>query len=167
MTDRELNYRDLFEIAQWVESSAQISEFRLTYKGVEIEIVKAPSGAPPMGSAARSRPNPATEQAAPAAAPAETVLAPGAPASALIADGMCVLRAPMVGTFYRAPAPGAQPFVQTGDAVRVGDTLCILEVMKLMNSLDADTAGVVREILVTDGQIVEYGQPLIVIEPTP
>jgi len=160
-----MSYRDLLEIAQWVERSSQINEFRLNYKGVEIEIVKTPSGEPPTGSTVRSRPNSATGQASPAIAPVEAVLATGAPATAAAAEGMYVVRAPMVGTFYRAPEPGTQPFVRTGDAVKVGDTLCILEVMKLMNSLDADTAGVVREILVADGQVVEYGQPLIVIEP--
>jgi acetyl-CoA carboxylase biotin carboxyl carrier protein len=70
----------------------------------------------------------------------------------------------MVGTFYRSAQPGAKPFVEVGDAVTVGDTLCIIEAMKLMNEIEADHAGVVKQILVENGQPVEFGQPLVVIE---
>jgi acetyl-CoA carboxylase biotin carboxyl carrier protein len=69
----------------------------------------------------------------------------------------------MVGTFYRATSPGAKPFIEVGDAVQVGDTLCIIEAMKLMNEIEADKAGVVKQVLAENGQPVEYGQPLIVI----
>jgi len=69
----------------------------------------------------------------------------------------------MVGTFYRAPSPGAKPFVEVGDTVSVGDTLCIIEAMKLLNQIEADQAGVIKAILVENGQPVEYGQPLFVI----
>lgn len=171
LTDRELAYRDLLEIVQWVEKSAQVNEFRLSYKGVEIEIVKTRNGERSKPAAPRTLPGPDTEpvQLAPESWAAEVdrpAASPTSPGAAAIPDGMHVIKAPMVGTFYRAPEPGAQPFVRPGDAVKVGDTLCILEVMKLMNSLDADAPGVVREILVADGQVVEYAQPLILIEPT-
>jgi acetyl-CoA carboxylase biotin carboxyl carrier protein len=69
----------------------------------------------------------------------------------------------MVGTFYRAASPGAKPFVEVGDAVQVGDTLCIIEAMKLMNEIESDKAGVVKQVLVENGQPVEFGQPLVVI----
>ena len=69
----------------------------------------------------------------------------------------------MVGTFYRAASPGAKPFVEIGDAVQVGDALCIIEAMKLMNEIEADQAGEVKAILVENGQPVEYGQPLVII----
>jgi acetyl-CoA carboxylase biotin carboxyl carrier protein len=69
----------------------------------------------------------------------------------------------MVGTFYRAASPGAKPFVEVGDSVQVGDTLCIIEAMKLMNEIEADKAGVVKQILAENGQPVEYGQSLVVI----
>jgi acetyl-CoA carboxylase biotin carboxyl carrier protein len=69
----------------------------------------------------------------------------------------------MVGTFYRAASPGAKPFVDVGDAVQVGDPLCIIEAMKLMNEIEADRAGVVKAILVENGQPVEYGQPLVIV----
>lgn len=71
---------------------------------------------------------------------------------------------PMVGTFYRAPSPGAATFVEEGQSVKIGDTLCIIEAMKLLNQIEADKAGTVKTILVENGQPVEYGQPLFVIE---
>lgn len=75
-----------------------------------------------------------------------------------------IVRAPMVGTFYRAPSPEAKPFVEVGQHVSVGDVLCIIEAMKIMNEIEADKAGVVKAILVENGEPVEYGQPLFVIE---
>jgi acetyl-CoA carboxylase biotin carboxyl carrier protein len=76
-----------------------------------------------------------------------------------------VVESPMVGTFYRAPAPGAEPFVKEGDYVEKGQTLCIIEALKVMNEIEAEVSGVVRKILVENGQPVEYGQPLFYIEP--
>ena len=90
---------------------------------------------------------------APAAAPE-----PAAPA----AEGH-VVKSPMVGTFYRSPSPGAKQFVDIGQSVNAGDTLCIIEAMKLLNEIDADHAGVIKAILVENGQPVEFGQPLFVI----
>ncbi len=75
-----------------------------------------------------------------------------------------VLRSPMVGTFYRASSPGAKPFVEEGQSVRVGDTLCIIEAMKMLNQIEADVAGVVERVLVENAQPVEYDQPLFIIE---
>jgi len=100
-------------------------------------------------------------QAAPAAASA----APAAPAAAEAAaapEGHTV-KSPMVGTFYRASAPGAKPFVELGQSVSVGDTLCIIEAMKLLNEIEADQGGTIKAILVENGQPVEYGQPLFII----
>ncbi len=74
-----------------------------------------------------------------------------------------IVTSPMVGTFYRSSAPGAKPFVDTGHSVKVGDTLCIIEAMKLLNEIDADKDGIIKSILVENGQPVEYGQPLFVI----
>jgi len=75
-----------------------------------------------------------------------------------------VVKSPMVGTFYRAPSPSAQPFVEVGQSVNAGDTLCIVEAMKLLNQIESDTSGVIKAIRVENGQPVEYGQPLFVIE---
>lgn len=99
---------------------------------------------------------PAAAPAAPAAAPAE---APAAPAAI---EGH-VIKSPMVGTFYRSPSPEAKAFVDVGSAVAVGDTLCIIEAMKLLNEIECDHAGVIKAILVENGQPVEYGEPLFII----
>ena len=98
-----------------------------------------------------------------AAAPAVAAPVPlTAPPPAVEAEGHQV-RSPMVGTFYRAASPGAKPFVEVGDTVQVGDTLCIIEAMKLMNEIESDKAGVVKQVLAENGQPVEFGQPLVVI----
>ncbi len=75
-----------------------------------------------------------------------------------------VIKSPMVGTFYRSPSPGAKPFIEVGQSVKQGDTLCIIEAMKLLNQIEADKSGVVKKALVENGSPVEYGQPLFVIE---
>ena len=91
-------------------------------------------------------------------------LRPAAPATpAAAAPQGHVVTSPMVGTFYRAPSPGADPFVQVGDTVKEGQTICIIEAMKLLNEIESDKSGVVKEILVENGQAVEYGQPLFVV----
>ena len=101
---------------------------------------------------------------APAAAPAAAPVA-AAPAEAPVAEiSGHQVRSPMVGTFYRSPSPEAKAFVEVGQTVKVGDALCIVEAMKMMNRIEADKAGVVRAILVNDGEAVEFDQPLIVIE---
>ena len=103
--------------------------------------------------------------AAPAVAPAPVAAAPvaAAPAAEEKIDGH-VLNSPMVGSFYRSPSPGAASFVDVGSKVNVGDTLCIIEAMKLLNQIEADKAGTIKAILVENGQPVEYNQPLFVIE---
>ena len=101
---------------------------------------------------------------APAAAPsAAPTPAAEAPAEAAIPAGHAV-NSPMVGTFYRAPSPGASAFVEVGSRVNVGDTLCIIEAMKMLNQIEADKAGVIKAVLVENAEPVEYGQALFVIE---
>ncbi|MBO9329837.1 acetyl-CoA carboxylase biotin carboxyl carrier protein subunit [Achromobacter sp. HZ01] len=104
------------------------------------------------------------EAGVPAAPVAQQPAAPAAPAAeaAPVIQGH-VVKAPMVGTFYRAPNPGAAPFVDVGATVKEGDPLCIIEAMKLLNEIEADKSGVIKEILVENGEPVEYGQPLFVI----
>ena len=117
-------------------------------------VVAAPVAAAPVAVAAAA-PAPA---AAPAAAPAEAAApAPAAPAAAN------AVKSPMVGTFYRAPSPSSPAFVEVGQTVKVGDPICIVEAMKMMNQIEADKAGVVEAILVEDGQPVEFDQPLVTI----
>jgi acetyl-CoA carboxylase biotin carboxyl carrier protein len=107
---------------------------------------------------------------APVMAPAAPVAAPAVPAAEEAAAGGEAeisghkVTSPMVGSFYRAPSPGAAPFVEEGQSVKVGDTLCIIEAMKLLNQIEADKAGTIKAILVENGEPVEYGQALFVIE---
>ncbi|MBA4709024.1 acetyl-CoA carboxylase biotin carboxyl carrier protein [Aquitalea aquatica] len=98
------------------------------------------------------------QMAAPAAAPVAAAEAPAA------ANNANALKSPMVGTFYRSASPGSKPFVEVGQSVNAGDTLCIIEAMKLMNEIEADRSGVVKAALAEDGQPVEYGEPLFIIE---
>jgi acetyl-CoA carboxylase biotin carboxyl carrier protein len=99
----------------------------------------------------------------PVAMPADLSEPPAAEAAPVEAEGHAV-KSPMVGTFYRSATPGAKPFVEVGQTVKSGDTVCIIEAMKLLNEIEADRDGVIKAILVENGQPVEYGQPLVVID---
>ncbi len=105
-------------------------------------------------------PQAAPMAAAPAAVPA------AAPAAAPASDeGLAIIKSPIVGTYYEASSPGAPPYIREGDNVNVGQVLCIVEAMKLMNEIESDTAGTIVKILVSNGQPVEYGQPLFKVRP--
>jgi acetyl-CoA carboxylase biotin carboxyl carrier protein len=95
----------------------------------------------------------------------DNVVVPSAPAPSPINQKLVEVQSPMVGTFYRAPAPGEAPFVEVGDRVKAGQSVCIIEAMKLMNEIEAEVSGQVMEILVQNGEPVEYGQPLMRINP--
>ncbi len=141
-------------------SESGISELEVTEGEGKVRIVK---NAPPVYVQQAAAPYPA-QVAAPAPAAGHPLEAPaGAAAPAPAAPQGHVVTSPMVGTFYRSPSPGADPFVQVGDTVKEGQTLCIIEAMKLLNEIESDAAGVIKEILVENGQAVEYGQPLFVI----
>ncbi len=137
-------------------SDSNISELEITEADGKVRIVKAdPVPAPQAAYQAPMMMAPAA--AAPAAAP--VAQAPTAPV-----DIGRVVKSPMVGTFYRSANPGAKAFAEVGDAIKEGEPICIIEAMKIMNEIEADTAGTVREILCENGQAVEFGQPLFVIE---
>ncbi|KVV34025.1 acetyl-CoA carboxylase biotin carboxyl carrier protein subunit [Burkholderia ubonensis] len=144
-------------------SESGISELEVTEGEGKVRIVKnaPPVYVQPTGGYVPQISAPAQTVALPAesAAAAPTAGAAAAPA----APQGHVVTSPMVGTFYRAPSPGADPFAQVGDTVKEGQTLCIIEAMKLLNEIESDKAGVIKEILVENGQAVEYGQPLFVI----
>lgn len=129
------------------------------------ESVRISRGAPAPSSVQYTLP--AASPAAVAATVAPIAVAPAAtPAPATTSDELSghIIRSPMVGTFYRSPSPDAKAFVEVGQAVKVGDALCIVEAMKMMNRIEADKAGVVKAILVNDSQAVEFDEPLIIIE---
>ncbi|SEB24622.1 MAG: acetyl-CoA carboxylase biotin carboxyl carrier protein [Paraburkholderia sp.] len=142
-------------------SESGISELEVTEGEGKVRIVKnaPPVYVQPSTSYAPQYAGPVPFQGAAPDAPA--VGAPATPAPA--APQGHVVTSPMVGTFYRAPSPGSDPFVQVGDTVKEGQTICIIEAMKLLNEIESDQSGVIKEILVENGQAVEYGQPLFVV----
>jgi acetyl-CoA carboxylase biotin carboxyl carrier protein len=161
----DLSKEDVFKIINLIEESGY-EDVRLEIGDFKLHVQKHASGAPVAEVAGRSevppaRPAPAPVASAPASAPA--VAAKGA--ARVVPDGAVVVRAPMLGTFYRAPSPGEKPFVEVGTKVKPDDTVCLVEVMKLFNSIKAGAAGTVLEILVENAAMVEHGQPLLVIRP--
>jgi acetyl-CoA carboxylase biotin carboxyl carrier protein len=151
-----MDLRKLKKLIDLVEESG-ISELEVTEGEEKVKIVKAgsreatyvlPPAAPPSYAAPV-----AGAPAAPAAA---------APAAPVVPEGH-VVKSPMVGTFYRSASPGSKAFVEVGDTVKAGQAICIIEAMKLMNEIEADKDGVIKSILVENGQPVEYGEPLVTI----
>ena len=142
-----MDLRKLKTLIDLVQASG-IAEIEINEEGDHVRIVNRPAQAAQAAPAIIEIP-----QAAPA---------PAAPASN--SPSGTQVTSPMVGTFYRAPSPGADPFVEVGTQVKKGDTLCIIEAMKLLNEIEAEVSGTVKEILVDNGSPVEFGQPLFVIE---
>lgn len=137
-------------------AESDIAELEVTEGESKVRIVKS-SGAPQSQVVMMQPPQAAPQTlAVPAPAAGATASAPAEPEGHIV-------KSPMVGTFYRASAPGNPPFIEIGSTVKAGDTLCIIEAMKLLNEIDADASGVIKQILVENGQPVEFGQPLFVI----
>ncbi|MFZ5555668.1 MAG: acetyl-CoA carboxylase biotin carboxyl carrier protein [Pseudomonadota bacterium] len=182
MSNQNLTYRDLLEIVELIKSSSHFREFHLKVGELEVDLKRvadgsavpapcpapAPAAAPPPARPAESSPQRhghvgggeiliESAAAEPARSPRSAPLA--------IPEHAVQIKSPMVGTFYRAPEPGAHPFVEVGDKVNPDTVVCIIEVMKLMNSIQAGRGGVVTHILVENAEAVEYGQTLMVIEP--
>jgi len=157
-----MDLRKLKKLIDLVEESG-VAELEVTEGEEKVRIVKGGVGreaghyvvAPPAPAYPGPAPAPAGSPPAPAVA--------SAPAPSASAPEGHVLKAPMVGTFYRAASPGAKAFVEIGDSVKSGQTICIIEAMKLMNEIEADKDGTIKAILAENGQPVEYGEPLIVI----
>ena len=153
-----MDIRKIKKLIELVEGSG-ITELEVSEEEGSVRISRATVAAPAN-----------VQYSIPAAAPAP-VAAPAVPAAALAAPAAAPeeiaghkIRSPMVGTFYRSPSPEAKAFVEVGQTVKVGDALCIVEAMKMMNRIEADKAGVVKAILVNDGEPVEFDEPLIIIE---
>ena len=156
-----MDLRKLKKLIDLVEESG-IAELEVTEGEEKVRITR--SVAAPAMQTVYATAAPVQATPAPVAAPAQ----PAAPAAAAPAPAARDLsnaqKSPMVGTFYRAPGPNAAAFVEVGQQVKAGDTLCIIEAMKLMNEIEAEKSGVVKEILVENGTPVEYGEPLFIIE---
>lgn len=166
-----LTSKELLEIVSLVESTPSIVTFRLRQGDMEIALSKAgsdfvPSSEPRALQSSKTT-TPAVFQSADTAKPAPMPSAnANAPAQVPAAEEGFVLKASTVGTFYAAKEPGASPFVSVGQKIEADTTVCIIEVMKIMNTIQAGIRGTVARILVEDGQNVEFGQPLMVITPT-
>ena len=152
-----MDIRKIKKLIELVEESG-ITELEVQEEEGTVRLSRAAPAVAP--AAIQYAAAPVAPVAAPAAAPA-----PAAPVEAPAAEvSGHQVRSPMVGTFYRSPSPEAKAFVEVGQTVKVGDALCIVEAMKMMNRIESDKAGVVKAILVNDGEAVEFDQPLIVIE---
>jgi acetyl-CoA carboxylase biotin carboxyl carrier protein len=153
-----MDLRKLKKLIDLVEQSG-IAELEITEGEEKVRISRSgtmPAAAPAMNVQAAPAPAVAAQPGA------ETETSAGAEATPALPSGH-VMKAPMVGTFYRASAPGAKAFVEVGQTIAAGEVLCIIEAMKLLNEIEADQAGTTKAILVENGQPVEYGQPLFVI----
>jgi len=149
-----MDLRKLKKLIDLVQESG-IAELEITEGEERVRIVK--NGDPAPARQGSRAPSAGALEPPPAASPA-----PPPVAAPLVAEGH-VIKAPIVGTFYRASSPNANPFVEVGQSVKEGQTVCIVEAMKLMNEIEADASGVIKAILVENGQPVEYGQPLFLL----
>jgi acetyl-CoA carboxylase biotin carboxyl carrier protein len=162
-----MNQKELKELIEFLIEK-DITEFELERGDVKVRIKRGEAVVPPAavilppGTIAGAPIAPIPAAAAPAApGPAEVGATPGRPADA----NFQIVRSPIVGTYYESPSPGSPPFVKVGDKVEVGQVLCIVEAMKLMNEIEADAAGEIVKKLVSNGQPIEYGQDLFQIRP--
>jgi acetyl-CoA carboxylase biotin carboxyl carrier protein len=147
-----MDLRKLKTLIELVESSG-IAELEISEGEERVRITRTAASAQQVyAPAPQQQPVFAAQAAAPAAEPAKPAVAEGH-----------VVKSPMVGTFYRSASPGSKAFVDVGQSVNSGDTLCIIEAMKLLNEIEADQSGIIKAILVENGQAVEFGQPLFVI----
>jgi acetyl-CoA carboxylase biotin carboxyl carrier protein len=169
VSECKLSYAELLQIVEVFEASTEFSELHLKYGDVEVDLRK--HGAGPVSAS----PRPIAAGVPVQAVPARALVSPeqekwlasadAAPTAPAFPAGACIVKSPMVGIFYCAPEPGATPFVKVGQRAAADTTVCIIEVMKLMNSIQAGSSGIVTHVLVRDGVAVEFGQPLVVIDP--
>jgi acetyl-CoA carboxylase biotin carboxyl carrier protein len=172
--DKPLSYDDVLQIVKLIDSSSRYKRFKLQYGEILLELEKIDAQIPPQASSAQPLTTTGRSADQVAATMKEEVTDSSVressnqnkPLSANnIPSDVHIVKAPMVGTFYRCPEPGAPPFVDVGQRVNKEDTVCLIEVMKLFNTIEAGQDGVVIDILVEDGEPVQYGQSLIVIDP--
>jgi acetyl-CoA carboxylase biotin carboxyl carrier protein len=160
-----MNLKELKELIEFLEEK-NIAEFELERGDVKVRVKRAVEhtvvhthGDPRFFSV------PAAPPSLPELGTAPVAPAPAAPAAPAPEEGLHAVKSPIVGTFYEAPSPGAPPFVKVGDSVEVGQVLCIVEAMKLLNEIESDVAGEIVKKLASNGQPIEYGQELFVIRP--
>lgn len=159
----DLTHQDVRDILKIIDGAEHLNEIELSMNGFRLHVVRHGAGA-----AVASRP--AVSLAPVATVPAPAVTAPVAaqaksPAASVVPEGVVAIRAPMLGTFYRAPAPNERPFVEVGQRVKADDTVCMIEVMKLFNSIRAGVDGVVVKICADNAAMVEFNEVLIHVKP--
>jgi acetyl-CoA carboxylase biotin carboxyl carrier protein len=163
-----MNQKELKELIEFLIEK-DIAEFELERGDVKVRVKRAGQHGPlhahtePRFFAVPAAPAAAPELAVPVVTPTAAPATPSTPPPA--EEGLHTVKSPIVGTFYEAPSPGAPPFVKVGDAVEVGQVLCIVEAMKLLNEIESDVAGEIVKKLASNGQPIEYGQELFVIRP--
>ena len=157
----DLTHDDVVKILKIIDEAGHLDEVELDFAGLRLHVRRGGASDTALRRGANPVPSPAAASARALEASPRPVPAPHAPVPA----GAVAIRAPMLGTFYRAPAPGEKPFVEIGARVSADDTVCLIEVMKLFNSLRAGVAGTVVGIAAENGSVVEYDQPLVFIMP--
>lgn len=162
----ELTHEDVQRIVRIVDEATHLEELDLVYGDFRLHIRRHGSGERAAPASATLLPATAGQAAAPKPLRAEVPAAKAKADSQPVPEGMVAIRAPMLGTFYRAPSPGERPFVEVGQQVKADDTVCVIEVMKLFNSLKAGITGKIVEIRAENAVTVEYNEVLIVIEPS-
>jgi acetyl-CoA carboxylase biotin carboxyl carrier protein len=165
LAHKPFDFQDVLQLVELIKSSATFSELRIRSGDLEIDLRRGPaSSVSASGSSLPAAPAPVqTVSAATPSVAAAPIGPPPQKRASAAREGVTIVTAPMVGTVYHAPEPGATPFVKVGQQIAAGDRLCIIEVMKLMNAIRAERAGTVVEILVDDAQAVAFGQELFVI----
>ena len=153
MAERNLTYDDLMQIVELIKTTSQFSEFRLKVGDIEVSLKRANGEARPVPAVQHSIEEKGLVKSDVAREPVS------------VSENLHAVRSPMVGTFYRSPMPGEPPFVEIGQAVEPDTVLCIIEVMKLMNSITAGVAGVVTHVLVDNAAMVDPGQALVAVRP--
>ena len=166
----DLTHDDVQSILKMIDAAEHLEEIEIVHGSFRLHVVRNGSGSPRGSTPTMALATPVTVPTAGAtkdkgASTDRSVAAPAA-ATAAVPEGMIAVRAPMLGVFYRASAPGEKPFVEAGQRVCAEDTVCLIEVMKLFNSIRAGADGEVVEILVENGGLVEFDQPLILIRPS-
>jgi len=158
---KSIELKDVKKLAQLLRDSPELGSIEVTgFFGTGVVITRTNQGVAPAYAQMPMMPPPAMMAPAAAAPAAAAVASPAAPATTLKE-----IKSPMVGTFYKAPEPGADAYVKVGSRVTAGQTVCIIEAMKIMNEIEAEVTGVIREILVEDTQPVEFGQALFRVDP--
>jgi len=166
-----MNQKELKELIEFLIEK-DIAEFELERGDVKVRIKRAAEPSGSSGPAAQphfamhAAPSPVPEIPHAPIVPSQTAPPAAAEVAPAAEAGLHTVRSPIVGTFYESPSPGSPPFVKPGDMVEVGQVLCIVEAMKLMNEIEADVAGEIVKKLIANGQPIEYGQELFVIRPT-